>query len=159
MLSGFSREPDYTHYWIVPKDAPYSQGRISHRICLAQSAPTPFNRLFRQTAALSLLRLRIAAYASTGILTCSAIGLAVRLSLRARLTLVRLALTRKPWSYGGQVSRLPYRYLYLHLLFHTLQKGSHLTFYAYGMLPYQPCGSTASAGHLCPIIIHAGSLD
>lgn len=33
---------------------------------------------------------------STGILTCSAIGLAVRLSLRTRLTLIRLALIRKP---------------------------------------------------------------
>ena len=29
---------------------------------------------------------------------------------------------------GGQVSRLPYRYLYLHLLFHTLQQSSRFTF-------------------------------
>ena len=34
--------------------------------------------------------------ASTGILTRSSIGLAVRLSLRTRLTLIRLALIRKP---------------------------------------------------------------
>ena len=92
--------------------------------------------------------------------TCSAIGLAVRLSLRARLTLIRLALIRKPWSFGGQVSRLPYRYLYLHLLFHLLQNASRRAFGADGMLPYRhmKCPA-ASAGCLCPIIIHAGSLD
>ena len=96
MLSGFSRERDYTRYWIVPKDAPYYQGRLYSRICLGISTPTPFNRLFRQTAALSLLRLHVAPRGSTGILTGSAIGIAIRLSLRTRLTLIRLALIRKP---------------------------------------------------------------
>ena len=47
-------------------------------------------------AALSLLRLHVTPEGSTGILTGSAIGLAVRLSLRTRLTLIRLALIRKP---------------------------------------------------------------
>ena len=83
-------------YWVVPKDAPYSQVRLLHRICLAQSTSTPFNHLFRQVAALSLLRLHVTPKGSTGILTCSAIGLAVRLSLRTRLTLIRLALIRNP---------------------------------------------------------------
>ena len=145
------------------KGFPYCQVRIRPWICLRPSTPTPFNRLFRQPAALSLLRLRIARGGSTGIFTCSAIGLAVRLSLRARLTrltLIRLALIRKPWSFGGQVSRLPYRYLYLHLLFHLLQNASRRAFGADGMLPYRhmKCPA-ASAGCLCPIIIHAGSLD
>lgn len=45
------------------------------------------------------------------------IGIAVRLILRPRLTLIRLALIRKPWSFGGGVSHPPYRYLCLHLLF------------------------------------------
>ena len=54
-------------------------------------------------------------------LTRSAIGIAIRLSLRSRLTLIRLALIRKPWSFGEGVSRPLYRYLYLHLLFQTLQ--------------------------------------
>jgi hypothetical protein len=45
------------------------------------------------------------------------IGIATRLNLSTRLTLIRLALIRKPWLFGGQVSRLPYRYLCLHLLF------------------------------------------
>ena len=96
MLSGFSREHDYTRYWVVQKDAPYSQGRLSSRICLGKSTPTPFNRLFRQAAALPLLRLHVAPGGSTGILTGSAIGIAIRLSLRTRLTLIRLALIRKP---------------------------------------------------------------
>ena len=95
-FSGFSREYAYVHYWIVPKDAPYYQVRLSLRICLQQSTSTPFNRLFRQPAALSRLRPHVTPFGSTGILTGSAIGLAVRLSLRTRLTLIRLALIRKP---------------------------------------------------------------
>ena len=65
------------------------------------------------------------------------IGLAVRLSLRPRLTLNRLSLFRKPWSSGVRVSRPHYRYLCLHLLFRTLQPSSRATFGAFGMLPYQ----------------------
>ena len=102
--------------------------RISWWICLPRSTPTPFNRLFRQTAALSLLRLHITPRGSNGILTVSAIGIAVRLNLRTRLTLIRLALIRKPWSFGEGVSRPLYRYLYLHLLFHTLQNTSRYAF-------------------------------
>ena len=95
-FSGFSRQSDYLRCWIVPKDAPYCQVRLSLRICLQQSTSTPFNRLFRQPAALSRLRPHVTPFGSTGILTGSAIGLAVRLSLRTRLTLIRLALIRKP---------------------------------------------------------------
>ena len=95
-FSGFSREYAYVRYWIVPKDAPYCQVRLSLRICLQQSTSTPFNRLFRQPAALSRLRPHVTPFGSTGILTGSAIGLALRLSLRTRLTLIRLALIRKP---------------------------------------------------------------
>ena len=61
-------------------------------------------------------------------LTRSAIGVAARLSLRSRLTLIRLALIRKPWSFGEGVSRPLCRYLYLHLLFRTLQQGSRPAF-------------------------------
>ena len=94
-------------------------------------------------------------------LTVSSIGCALRLCLRSRLTLIRLALIRNPWSYGGEVSRLPYRYLYLHLLFRDLQQGSRLAFVGYrnaplptdalrrfhvfgtGLMPdYYPCGTT-----------------
>ena len=137
-----------------------SQVRLSPWICLRESTPTPFNRLFRQPAGLSLLRLHVAPSGSDGIFTVSSIGLAVRLSLRSRLTLIRLALIRKPWSFGGRVSRPPYRYSYLHLLFHALQQGSSLIFDAAWNAPLPSiAGSTASARDLCPIIIHAGSLD
>ena len=95
-FSGFSRQYDYLHYWIVPKDAPYFQVRLFPRICLWESTPTPLNGLFRQPAAVSLLRLHVTSEGSNGMLTVSAIGLAVRLSLRSRLTLIRLALIRKP---------------------------------------------------------------
>ena len=54
--------------------------------CLPSSKPKRFNVLFRQHAAVSLLRHRIAPYGSHGMLTVSAIGLAARLSLRTRLT-------------------------------------------------------------------------
>ena len=95
-FSGFSRQSDYLRCWIVPKDAPYFQVRLSPWICLWGSAPTPLNGLFRQPAAVPLLRLHVTSEGSNGMLTVSAIGLAVRLSLRTRLTLIRLALIRKP---------------------------------------------------------------
>ena len=128
MLSGFSWQYGYVHCYLVPKDAVYCQVRLTWWICLPRSTPTPFNRLFRQTAALSLLRHHIAPWGSNGILTVSAIGLAVRLNLRTRLTLNRLALPGKPWSFGEGASHPLYRYLYLHLLFHTLQNTSRYAF-------------------------------
>ena len=79
---------------------------------------------------MSLLRPHITRKGSNGILTVSAIALALRLMLRTRLTLNRLALFRKPWSCGGRASHPPYRYLYLHLLFHTLQNTSRYAFNA-----------------------------
>ncbi len=121
MLSGFSWEPVYIHFTSCMHSV-YCQVRISRRICLPRSTPTPFNHLFRQMAGLSLLRHHIALIISTGILTGSSIGIAFRLILRPRLTLIRLALIRKPWSFGEGVSHPLYRYLYLHLLFRKLQQ-------------------------------------
>ena len=43
--------------------------RLAARTCLRRSSPTPFNRLFRQTAAVSLLRPRVTHVSSNGILT------------------------------------------------------------------------------------------
>ena len=60
--------------------------QLSVWICLHTSLPTPFNGEFRIPAAVPLLRHRIAPYGTHGILTVSAIGLAVRLILRTRLT-------------------------------------------------------------------------
>ena len=127
--SGFSWEPDYLLFRLC-KHARYFQVRLSGRICLPQSTSTPFNRLFRQPAGVSLLRLHIPYPSSTGILTGSSIGCAIRLPLRSRLTLIRLALIRKPGSFGVRVSRPHYRYLYLHLLFQSLQQRSPPAFNA-----------------------------
>ena len=159
MLSGFSWELVYV---LIPsyKYSGYSQVRLSGRICLPRSASTPFNRLFRQTAGLSLLRHHIALCISTGILTGSSIGFAVRLILRPRLTLIRLALIRNPWSCGEGVSRPLYRYLYLHLLFLYVQTGLSPI-----LLPHRNAPlpiykyPTASVNCLCPRIIHAKILD
>ena len=110
--------------------------RLGARACQDASTPTAFNRLFRQPAGLALLLPRVDPRGSSGILTGSAIGLAFRLILRSRLTLIRLALIRKPWSYGGGASHPPYRYSFLHLPFRALQRGSRRAFAAHGMLPY-----------------------
>ena len=111
--------------------------QLKRWICLPLSQPTPFHLLFRQEAAVPLLRRRVTRKVSDGILTVSSIGLALRLILRTRLTPGRLALPGKPWSFGGGASHPPYRYLYLHLLFRALQHESSHAFAAHGMLPYQ----------------------
>ena len=99
--------------------------------------PTPFNVLFRQYAAVSPLRHHIAVKKSTGILTGCPSATSIRMCLRPRLTLIRLALIRKPWSFGGRVSHPPYRYSCLHLLFHAVHQKSPPGFAPHGMLPYQ----------------------
>ena len=81
MLSGFSWESDYARCCRSPGGLAYCQVRLGAWVCLRTSASTPFNGLFRQPAALSLLRPRVAPQGSTGILTGSAIGLTLRLSL------------------------------------------------------------------------------
>ena len=134
--SGFSWGPAYLLIR-SRKRLRYCQVQLLRRICLPQSTPTPFNRLFRQPAGVSLPRPHFSLSNSTGILTGSSIGLAVRRSLRSRLTLIRLTLIRNPWSFGVGVSFPHYRYSYLHLLFQTLQFSSPKTFAAFGMLPYQ----------------------
>ena len=121
----------------------YCRGSAHVWICLHDPRLPPFNALFRQRAGVSLPRHSVAVTRSDGILTVSAIGVASRLSLRTRLTLIRLALIRKPWSFGEGVSRPLCRYLCLHLLFRALQHGSARTFNAsrnapLPMAPYVP---------------------
>ncbi len=55
-------------------------------ICLHLSTHTPFNGVFRNPAAVSLLRHRVAHHGSNGILTVYAIAISVRMRLRTRLT-------------------------------------------------------------------------
>lgn len=74
-----------------------------------------------------------------------------RVRVRSRLTLIRLALIRKPWSFGGRVSRPPYRYLCLHLLFRNVHGYSRNRFSRAGMLPYRYFYPTASVVHFMPV--------
>ncbi len=131
----------------------YCRGSALAWICLRDRRLLPFNALFRQRAGVSLLRRSVAVTAGDGMLTVSSIGVASRRGLRARLTLIRLALIRKPWSYGEGGSRPPCRNLCLHLLFRSLQRGSSRAFNGAGMLPYQPRlkrGSTTSVPDFMP---------
>ena len=103
-----------------------------------QDMATPFNVLFRQHARVSLLRLRSHSLTTgCGILTACPSTCPYPDGVRSRLTLNRLALFRNPGSFGEGVSRPLYRYLYLHLLFRSLQPVSRPTFTGGGMLPYQ----------------------
>ena len=129
LFSGFSRELAYLHYHFVHARSVLSGSTRSADLPTNQLS-TPFNQLFRQSAVVSLLRLHITQYISTGILTSSSIGIAIRLILRPRLTLIRLALIRKPWSCGVRVTLPHYRYSCLHLLFHTLHQTSRFGFNA-----------------------------
>ena len=159
MFRGFSREHDYLCY-LVARGRPVLSGSTATADLPTEILSTLFNLLFRLQADVSLLRLRITLTFSNGILTVSAIGCAVRLRLRARLTLIRLALIRNPWSCGEEVSRLLYRYLYLHLLFHCLQPVSRQAFCDPWNAPLPIFAySIASVNSLCPIIIHAEFLD
>ncbi len=159
MFRGFSWELGYLCY-LVARGRPVLSGSTRAADLPTVLLSTPFNLLFRQQARVSLLRLLVTPYRSNGILTVSAIGYAVRLCLRARLTLIRLALIRNPWSFGERVSRPLYRYLYLHLLFHGLQSVSRRAFCGGWNAPLPTIASSiASVNSLCPIIIHAEFLD
>ena len=61
---------------------------------------------------------------------------AFRPRLRGRLTLLRLALSRNPWTFGERVSHPLCRYSCQHSHFHTLQDTSRTPFTANGTLRY-----------------------
>ena len=146
----------------LPGGSPYCPASPPRGDLPPRRLATRFNALFRQRAGVSLLRLHIACPQGQRNLYRLSIVFASRLPLRPRLTLIRLALIRNPWSYGEGVSRPLCRYLFLHLLFRCLQQGSRPTFCGPRNAPlpmplmWHP---TASATDLCPCIIHAGSLD
>ena len=128
MLSGFSRKPDYHRYHLAPQGSAYCRVSASRVDLPARDLPTRFNALFRQCADVSLLRRHVAVVKGNGMFTVCPSDAPCGLLLRSRLTLIRLALIRNPWSCGGRVSRPPYRYLYLHLLFRYLQPTLRPTF-------------------------------
>ena len=157
-LSGFSRRHAYPRWRSGPEPLAYSQVRLRGWTSLPPSAPTPFNRLFRQPAEVSLPRPRVARMASAGILTGSSICLALRLIIRVRLTPGRLTSPGNPWSCGGGESHPPYRYLCLHLLFRTLHGSSRYRFGAdrNAPLPIQTYPAASARGFIpdyypCPI--------
>ena len=118
-------------------------------------------------AALSLLRLHVTPEGSNGILTVSAIGIAVRLSLRTRLTLIRLALI----SLSARGFPAPFIVTYTYICFSRRSRIPH------GTLPDAPeyltvrlrrrleCSPTdhindpTASVDKYPIIIHARLLD
>ena len=157
-LSGFSRRHGYPRCPAGPRPLRYCQVRLGGWICLPPSAPTPFNRLFRQPAEVSLPRPRVARMASAGILTGSSICLAFRLIIRIRLTPGRLTSPGNPWSCGERESHPLYRYLCLHLLFLTLHGRSRGRFGAdrNAPLPTLACPAASARGFIpdyypCPI--------
>ena len=135
--------------------------QLQGRICLSLSAPTAFNLLFRQEAVLSHPRHHVTGHASAGMLTGSSIGRSVRMSLRSRLTLIRLALIRKPWSCGEGESHPLYRYLYLHLLFQKLHRKLSFRLQRRWNAPLPMSYDIPRLRQWVsyPIIIHAQSLD
>ena len=140
----------------------YCRASAPHTCLTMWDIPKRFNRLFRQTADVPLLRPRFAMLAGTGILTrCpSAAPPLQRVRLRTRLTLIRLALIRNPWTSGVEVFHLHCRYLCLHLLFHTLQQTSRFTFNVEWNAPLPiSCIPWLRWCASCPLIIHTRPLD
>ena len=81
------------------------------------------------------------------------IAYAFRPRLRGRLTLLRLALSRNPWTFGERVSHPLYRYSCQHSHFHALQDRSPSPFAAHGTLRYRSSEEEpkASARGLSPV--------
>ena len=150
-LSGFSREPPSPRCPVVRRRPVLS--RLGTERISPPRIPSRFNPQFRLRAAVPVLRPRFAARAGTGMLTRSPSDWppSQRRALRPRLTLIRLALIRKPWSSGVRVSHPHCRYSCLHLPFRTLQHASRHTFKASGMLPYRYCYPTSSAARFMPV--------
>ena len=158
VLSGFSRQHDYpdidrpgglTYYRVSAQPADLPTGINAY--ALQPSIPsdgtgfTPASPLRPPWQCRNLHRLSIC--------------LAFRLIIRSRLTLIRLALIRNPWSFGGGASNTPYRYSFLHLLFHPLQRPSRIAFTAEWNAPLPLLSPRLRRAPSCPIIIHARPLD
>ena len=151
-LSGFSRESGYLHYQRGRSFAVLSafsrSGGFSYRsytYSLQRTIPSVRGSFTTPSPRRS--------HKKYGNINPLSIGIPFRVSLRSRLTLIRLALIRKPWSFGGRVSHPPYRYLCLHLLFRAVHRPFRFGFTHSGMLPYlTPVGVTiASVTRLMPV--------
>ena len=128
-LRGFSWKPDYGHYPFVRRLTVLSSFSTfggftcqTYTYALQRTIPS-----VRRPVTTSSPHRNTCQYRNINLLS---IGYTFRFRLRTRLTLIRLALIRKPWSSGVRVSHPHYRYLCLHLLFQTLQHASRHTFSA-----------------------------
>ena len=85
------------------------------------------------------------------------IAYASRPRLRIRLTLGGLTFPRNPWAYGGQGSRLSYRYSFRHQHSQNLHRFLRYGFDGAGTLPYPSSYDevAASALHLSPVTFSA----
>src|SRR5690606_6720964 len=135
-LSGFSWKSDYLHYPRPRRFAVLSAfsktggfAYQSYTYSFQRSIPSDRGRVTTPSPHRS--------YKKYGIINPLSIEFPLRVLLRPRLTLIRLALIRIPAPFGGQGSRLPYPYLCRLLLFQKLQRNSRHTFAAAGMLPYR----------------------
>ena len=144
-LSSFSWKSDYLHYPRPRRFAVLSAfsktGGFAYRsytYSLQRSIPSDRGSVTTP----SLHR----SYKKYGNINPLSIEYPLRVLLRPRLTLIRLALIRKPYPFGGRVSRPPYRYLCLHLLFQKLHHSLRYNFAAAGMLPYRNINITHSFG-------------
>ena len=104
----------------LSEDSRYYQVRHSQRIYLPKIYlhPSTYYSVSTQTFHTSSTPSQLSRYMNINMLS---IDYPVWVCLRPRLTLIRLALIRKPWSSGVRVSHPHYRYLCLHLLFQPLQ--------------------------------------
>ena len=95
---------------------PHRLSELTHRICLADP-PTDLDRHYRSPADRSLLRHPSMSWSSRKWcrnIDLLSIGYAFRPHLRVRLTLSGLTFLRKPWVFGGRVSRPSSRYSFRH---------------------------------------------
>ena len=130
LFSGFSWQLDYLHYRISPKGAPYFRTStltvdlpaVIDVFVLIPSIPSEGGSVTPASPHHAIYEWRN--------INRLAIAIGVRLRLRTRLTRGRLTSPRKPWPCGEGASYPLYRYLYLHLLFLTLQHDSQHAFYA-----------------------------
>ena len=135
-LSGFSWKSDYLRYPLARRLAVLStfgtHGGFAYRAYTYRlQRPIPSGRGSSTTPSPHRN------YKRYGNINPLSIDYPLRVRLRPRLTLIRLALIRKPYPFGGRVSRPHYRYLCLHLLFRKLHHSSRYSFAAAGMLPYR----------------------
>ena len=124
MFSGFSWEPVYRLYHFARRLCVLS-GSASVAYFTTADLPTPFNGLFRQPAAVSLLRPASLIRPVTECLPFLPSG-PPRLPVRSRLTLIRLALIRNPWSFG-EGFLAPFIVTYTYICFSQISSVSHGT--------------------------------